>query len=139
MFTREILNVGKIPAKELRKFGVIFSVILILIFGLFLPWLFSASLPLWPWIVALIIVATALIRPQVLWFLYKPWMIFGGIMGIINSKIILSIVFFLLLLPISLVFKLRGKDLLDKKIQNEKASYWTKSEQQPVETMRNIY
>jgi fatty acid desaturase len=46
---------------ELRQFGLLFGAILVLLFGLLLPFLIGYSFPLWPWVVALIFAVLALL------------------------------------------------------------------------------
>ena len=48
---------------ELRQFGLLFGAILVLLFGLLLPFLIGYSFPLWPWVVALLFTALALLAP----------------------------------------------------------------------------
>ena len=64
--------------------------------------------------------------------IYNGWIKFGEEIGKVTSKIILFILFFLLFTPIALFFRVIGKDLLNKKIQKEKKSYWIKREVQPT-------
>jgi len=51
------------------------------------------------------------------------WMKFAFALGVINSKILLSIVFFLFLLPISIVYRIIKGDTLGIKRQNS-ITYW---------------
>jgi hypothetical protein len=68
-------------------------------------------------------VALALICPRLLSPLYRGWMKFGHVLGWINARIILGLVFFVMVTPIGLVMRLFGKDLLRMKMQKS-ASYW---------------
>ena len=88
-----------------------------------LPWLFSWSFPVWPWIVAGVFVLTALAWSRALGPFYQLWMRFGVIMNIIMSRVILGTVFLLTVVPAGLIFKLRGKDLLDIRLEKDAESY----------------
>ena len=49
-------------------------------------------------------------------------------LGWINTRLILFIIFYLVFTPIGLVMRLFGVDLLDKKIDKNKNSYWRRKE-----------
>ena len=80
--------------QELRKFGLIFAGMFILIFGLLLPWIWDKPSPRWPWIVAAVFIAAALAVPMMLGPVYRLWMKIGHVLGWINTRIILGLVFF---------------------------------------------
>ena len=123
-----------------RKFGLIMAVIIAVLFGLFLPWVFNAeSYPLIPWYIAAVFTVWALVLPGTLGVIYKPWMIFGLGIGFINTRIILGAVFYLMFTPIAILLKLLGKDLLKRKTHTSDTSYWINSHKQPKEHMENIY
>ena len=63
----------------------------------------------------------ALIRPNLLFYPYKAWMKLGYILGWINSRIILGLVFFIVLLPIAIFMKFFGHDPLRIKKSNQKS------------------
>ena len=62
------------------------------------------------------------------WKILKPfqkvWMGAALIMGFFVSRIILFIVFYFVVTPISLLIRVMGKDILDQKIDKDKDSYW---------------
>lgn len=98
--------------KGLREFGIITSAILIGLFGILLPWLFATHYPLWPWIIGGILCAWALILPNSLKPVYQSWMFIGMGLGWFNSRLILGIMFFLIIMPIGLFMRLIGKNPL---------------------------
>ena len=51
---------------------------------------------------------------------------FGMILGAIISPIIMGIIFFLVVTPTGLILRIMGKDLLNKKYDKKKKSYWIK-------------
>ena len=63
-----------------------------------------------------------LFKPDYLYLPYKAWMFIGHTLGRINSRLVLGIIFFLLLLPISIILKVFNYFPL-KKICLEKKSY----------------
>ena len=108
---------------ELRKFGIIFGIFLVSIFGLLLPWIFEHKIPTWPWMVFIVIELVAITCPLKLDNFFRVWMLFGNIIGWLNTRIILGIVFYLVFLPVGLLFKLLGKDLLSRKIDTKLETY----------------
>jgi hypothetical protein len=70
---------------------------------------------------ALLLVCAAIPAAAILF--HKWWMTLAGALGYVNSQILLSALFFLVLTPIGLVVRLVGHDPLERKRGNEK-SYW---------------
>ena len=97
---------------ELRQFGLLFGAILVSFFGLLLPFLIGCSFPLWPWVVALLFTAMALLAPNALTPFYRGWMRFGLIAAFINTRIIMLVLYYALFVPTGLVMKLFGRDAL---------------------------
>ena len=117
------ITANKPSTKELREFGLITGSIVAVLFGLLLPWLFSAGYPLWPWIVAVVLSVSGLVLPRTLTPVYRGWMAFGHVMGWINTRIILGIMFYLIVMPTGLIIRLFGKDTMQKKRDLKVSSY----------------
>ena len=114
---------------DLRKFAFIWAIIFIII-GIF-PLIKHNDIRVWPIIVSLIFVAIALLKPEILTSFYKVWIKIGEFIGGIISKIIMFILYFGLFTPVSLFLKIIGKDLLNKKVDKSKNSYWIDRQTQP--------
>ena len=123
-----------------RKFGFIMAIFIALIFGLFFPFVFSSNIPNWPWVVSGVFILWALLVPMTLAVVYKPWMLVGHFIGAINTKIILTIVFFLVFTPVALLFKVLGKDPMNRKLGDKSlSSYWKESKKQSKDHMEKVY
>lgn len=109
--------------KTLREFGLITGAIFAGLFGLLFPWLFERSIPLWPWILLSILWVWALILPASLLPVYRGWMAIGHVLGWINTRIILGIMFYIIFLPIGIIMKLFGKDPMARTIEKSQNSY----------------
>lgn len=135
------MNTPSLTKNDYRKFGLVMALFIALIFGLFLPWVLKIKvMPLWPWIVSSVFVLWSLVFPAGLKIVHKPWMQIGKILGIINTTIILGVIFFLVFTPVALFFKLVGKDFMDRKLNKAKTvSYWKTSTKQSKEHMENLY
>ena len=112
-----------ITKKTLREFGIIFGTGLPIIIGWIIPSLFGHSPRAWTLAVGIPTLILSILYPRILRLPYKFWIKFGIILGWINSKIILGIVFFFILIPISLIMKTFKYDPLRKNISKDQISY----------------
>jgi hypothetical protein len=115
--------------QELREFGYLMGVMLILIFGLILPGLFDKILgqpitllgvfttPIWPWLSACCFWLPALLWPKSLQAIYFVWMKIGAVLAWINTRIIMLLMFYGMMVPIGLILRLLGKDAMYRKKQ----------------------
>lgn len=117
------LEYSKIDTKELRKFGLVMAAALTLIFGLFLPWLFSFDFPRWPWVAAGVFAGLGLLLPIALKPVYWLWMKFAMALGWFNTRLILGIVFYLVILPAGLLMRMLGKDPMARKLDQSMDTY----------------
>ena len=114
--------------QELRKFGWVTGAIVAVLFGLFLPWAFNYSWPLWPWIFAGISCFWGMAHPDSLFVVYRVWMKFGHIAGWINTRIILGIMFYFIFFPAGILMRLFAKDPMARKLDSTAKSYRIASE-----------
>ena len=116
-------EIEELDRAGLRKFGITTGIIFGVLFGLILPFLFSYSLPLWPAIVAGVLIVWALILPNALKPVYKGWMRIGLVLGWINTRIILGVLFLAIFFPIALALKCLQKDPMNRKLSAELDTY----------------
>jgi len=109
--------------KELRNFSLITGSLIPVIFGLLLPWIFDRSFPVWPWPVGGVLVFIGLVLPMALKPVYLVWMTIGHYLGWINSRIILSIMFYCIILPVGWFRRLLGKDSMARSMKEQVSSY----------------
>ena len=113
---------------EMRKFGFTMAAVIAILFGLLLPWIFEAGYPLWPWPVAGVFLFAAIVAPQILAPVYDVWMRVGHVLGWINSRILLGLMFFTLFIFVAVFMKLLGKDPMARKFDKSVGSYRVASE-----------
>ena len=123
----------------LREFGIVTGAIVAVLFGLLLPWLLGTRIPLWPWVLAGILVAWALVAPGSLGPVYRVWMRFGLLIGSVTTPLILGIVFFLLIMPMGLVMRAFGHDPLSRALDEEAASYRVPSQKTDAESIERPF
>ena len=117
----EIKNI-KSEKSDLRKFGITFGVILLIIAG-FLFWKEKESFQLlFTFGVTLFILGIAI--PFILKPIYWVWMIFATILGWIMTRVILSLLFYIIVTPIGLIARFFGKQFLELQWDKSKESYW---------------
>lgn len=119
--------------KDLRNFAFIIGGMMAVFFGLLLPWIWDWSYPLWPWIVTAIATMWGLVHPFSLKPLYWAWMKLALMLGWVNTRIILSVVFYLLILPFGMVMRIFGKDPMHRKFSDKIATYRVESNQPNVD------
>lgn len=118
-----------VEAGSERNFGFVFAFVFAVI-ALF-PML-GGSGP--RWIVLAIAVgfaALALFRPSALTVPNRLWFKFGMLLGAIIAPIVMGLVFLVAFIPIGLLIRLSGKDLLSVKAAPEAESYWIKRDTTP--------
>jgi hypothetical protein len=125
--------------RELRNFGLVFAGGLIVFFGLLLPWIFERPWPLWPWVGAGVFAGTGLVLPGLLRPVFYVWMKLGHLLGWINTRIILGLVFFIMFAPVALLLRILGKDPMHRKLDHEAETYRVVSEKLPRERMEKPF
>jgi len=121
----ERLNLGR---KTLKKFGITMGIAFLALTLFILVKHRQGMLP--TSFISLIFFILAFAIPSSLKPLYIIWMRFAFMLGWINTRLIIFIIFYLIFTPMGLVIKLFGTDLLDRRIKKDKESYWVKKEQQ---------
>jgi hypothetical protein len=126
MLTEDIKNI-KASEKALRDFGLLIGVILIAL----------SVYSLWRghgWLTAGIAfgsvsIVTALLWPRFLKYPHKAWMIFGALLGWVMTHVVLSLVFFVVIIPIGFIMKMFGRPPLNLTFGDTTIkSYWRKKE-----------
>ena len=105
--------------KQLREFGLIIGFGFPILIGWIIPALLGYAFRIWTLWIALPFLILGFLKPRLLFYPYKGWMLLGLVLGWINSRIILGLVFFLVLQPIALIMKFVGYDPLKIKKSNE--------------------
>lgn len=55
---------------------------------------------------------------------YRVWMGLAVVLGTIMTRVLLTLVFALLVVPIGFALRLAGKDLLDRRLDRARTTYW---------------
>ena len=126
----------KIKISSNRSFGLLFFVIFLVI-SLW-PLTSESSIRIWSVIISSVFLILGLLNSKLLTPFNQLWFKFGMILGAIVSPIVMGIVFFLVVTPTGFILRIMGKDLLNKKYDKEKETYWIKRNA-PTGTMKRQF
>ena len=105
-----------------KSFGLLFFIVFLII-GLW-PLKNGESLNYYFIIASVVFLILGLLNSKLLSPLNKFWIKLGEILGIIIAPIVMALVYFVILTPISIIVRVFGKDLLGLKFLKEKKTYW---------------
>ena len=122
-----------LSVKSLKKFGLTvgFAFILFFVLASYLNWnltvryIFLAA--------GFLLTTLGFIFPSKLGVVYKVWMGFAFVLGWLVSRIILTVLFFIVLFPVGLIAKIFGKKFLEDKMDRNSVSYWIKKENSKID------
>ena len=109
-----------ISKKQLRDFGFLIGLGFPILIGWLIPALTGHGLRVWTLWVGFPGLIIGLTSPRLLNYPYKFWMKLGFILGWVNSKIMLGLVYIIVLIPIAFVMRMIGYDPLRTKSNGEK-------------------
>ncbi len=112
----------KSTPRELRKFGLTMAIA----FGLIAAFLFWRQKAAAPYIggISGFFLLGALVFPELLAPIEKAWMKLAMVLSAVMTRVILGITFFAVIMPIGLLLRITGKDLLSLKLEADKSTYW---------------
>jgi hypothetical protein len=105
------------PKNRDRSFGVSVGTVLCVI-ALLLIWRGRIGRAEWVGGAGLVLLVFGLARPRLLKPVSDVWWKFSAVLGWFNARVLLSIIFFLILTPLGLVWRLTGKDPLARRLRN---------------------
>ena len=108
--------------KELRSFGLLVGGIVTVI-GLWPVVRYGALPRTWAITVGGLLIAFGLFSPRMLAPIHRAWMWIGHVLGWINTRILLGIVFYGLITPLAIIFRVMGKDTMRQAFSENSPSY----------------
>ena len=115
-----------------KSFGILFFIVFLII-GLW-PLFFSEKIRLWSLVISISFLLIAFIKPSILATLNKIWIKIGYLLGKLIAPIVMALIFFTLVTPISFLVRCFKKDLLNLSFSKRDVSYWKKREKK-IESM----
>jgi hypothetical protein len=105
-----------------RSFGLLFFVIFLAL-GMY-PFFKGNSLNFYFILLSMPFLILGLVDSKILTPINKTWLKFGEMLGMVIAPIIMAIVYFFILTPVSLLVRLLGKDLLNLNFSKKLKTYW---------------
>jgi hypothetical protein len=130
MLLEEIKNI-KSEKKDLRNFGLVMCTALAILGGAL--WYKGKDTYTIFLSIAAAFGVLGLVLPSLLRPLQKAWMVFAVIMGFIMTRLILSLLFYVVFTAIGGIARLFGKQFLNLKMDRSQTSYWIKRKPQPFD------
>ena len=110
-----------------KSFGILFFIVFFLI-GVW-PLFKGLDLRWWSIIISLVFLTLGIIKSKFLIPLNKYWIKLGEFLGKIIAPIIMLLIFFILITPLSILLKIFSKDLLNLQMKKSEDSYWIERKQ----------
>jgi saxitoxin biosynthesis operon SxtJ-like protein len=119
---------------ELRKFGLTVGGAF-LVLGTISWWRGHELPPRVLWTLAALLIVPGVVAPALLGPIQRGWMAFALVLGHINTRIILTVLFYLVMTPVGMILRL-FRDPLDRSMKETTTTQWTKRTPEPVDMHR---
>jgi len=129
---------SKIGNRQLRSFGLIVGSG----FGVVALWpvvFRGESLRIWALALSGFLFVMGLVFPPVLRPVYRVWMTVGEGLGWLNSRILLSVVYYMLIVPLGVIRRWAGNDPMRRKFEPSAATYKISRKRRPASHMQRQY
>lgn len=110
--------------REMKKFGFTLAIALAALAALIYFFSSQPSRALWPGCLGVALLILALLFPRALRSVRLMWMACATVLGYFMSRLILTVIFFLIIVGIRIIMTIIGKDILHKSLETQKESYW---------------
>jgi cytochrome b subunit of formate dehydrogenase len=121
---KEEFQLIKEAKKDLRKFGLTLGIALAAISAAL--FYFEKSSAIYFLIIGVILLLAALFIPQILKPVNRIWMGLAIVLGFVMSRVILTILFYLVLTPLAILARITGKKFIERKYNVSAETYWEK-------------
>lgn len=128
------MDVNTSSRSEQRKFGIVMAIAIAVV--TVIHWLIRGHLAVWPFYLAGAFLVLGLVAPKVLQPVFVAWMKFALAINWVVTRVLLSIVFFLMIVPTRFLMQAFGEDPLKRAFEPEAPSYWDEAEEQPTDPNR---
>jgi len=124
--------------RSLRTFGFLVGGIF-LVLGAWPAVVRREDTRLWSLIAAFLLLAPAVVYPRALGPVHRVWMKIGHVLGWINTRIILGFLFYVIVTPVGLILRFRGKDPMQRVFDPRAATYRLPRQERPPSHMRHQF
>jgi hypothetical protein len=113
---------GTVPEASDRSFGLVFGALFLLI--ALKPLMHNGPVRWWALVICLLLLGMAITWPALLHPANRLWLKIGLVIAHVGNAVILSLLFFLVFVPVGLMLRLRRKDPLGLHYDKEVSTYW---------------
>ena len=132
-------DIPVLDTRGLRNFGLTTGSTIAVLFGAVLPWVFGLDYPRWPWILGAVLGGWGLVHSRSLRPIYYGWMRFGLLLHKVTTPLVLGIVYFLIISPMSVAMRVFGRDALARRLDKTATSYRVSSDENPANNVEKPY
>ncbi|MBU6482661.1 MAG: sxtJ [Nitrospirae bacterium] len=128
----------EVTKRTLRQFGLMVGVVFLLI-GLW-PFVWrQEAVRIWAVVPGSLLAVAGLVVPSLLKQVYQGWMWVGHVMGWVNTRIILGVLFYGVVTPMGVVMKLTGRDPMRRGYEPDAQTYRVIRQPRPASHMKNMF
>ncbi len=132
-----MLDIDTSSRTEQRKFGLVMAAAIFILGLLRMAIRFALhgtfANPVWFFVVALPFLVLGLLWPRGLKPLFVVWIKFALVLNWIVTHVLLTIMYYLVIMPMGLMMRLFSEDPLKRRRLPQTESYWEEPEAQPEE------
>ncbi|GKS58891.1 hypothetical protein YTPLAS18_24180 [Nitrospira sp.] len=128
----------EVTKKTLREFGLLIAGVA-LVYALW-PLVFRGeAVREWAAGIAALFGLTGLAAPSALKYPYRGWMMVGHALGWFNTRVLLGLLYYGLVVPMGLAMKMMGKDPMRRSLVPGMQSYRVERTPRPASHMKNMF
>lgn len=128
------MNVDTSSRREQRAFGLVMAAAIVVV--TLIHWLIRGHLALWPFYISAAFAVLGLVAPMVLKPVFVVWIKFSLLLNWIVTRLMLSIVFYLMIAPTGWLMLIFSEDPLKRRFDADAETYWEEPEDQPEDPAR---
>jgi Saxitoxin biosynthesis operon protein SxtJ len=128
----------EVTKSTLRQFGLMIGGIFLLI-GLW-PFVWrQEAVRIWAVVPGSLLAMAGLVMPGILKHIYQGWMWVGHVMGWVNTRIILGVLFYGIVTPMGLIMKMTGRDPMRRSYEPDALTYRVIRHPRPASHLKNMF
>ena len=134
--THNLESHHSVESSNEKSFGIVFT-IFFAILSLY-PVIYKNDINLVLLIISMIFFTITILKSDLLYYPNKIWFEIGTLLGKIVSPLVMGIIFFSTVTPTGIAMRLLKKDLLKKKFETKKKTYWV-NKSKNIGSLRNQF
>jgi hypothetical protein len=128
----------EVTKSTLRQFGLMIGGIFLLIGVWPFVWR-QEAVRIWAVVPGSLLAMAGLVMPGILKHIYQGWMWVGHVMGWVNTRIILGVLFYGIVTPMGLIMKMTGRDPMRRSYEPNALTYRVIRQPRPASHLKNMF